>query len=399
MWLKIEPFDVFLFREAKPFTAGDNFHARSLFPPTPLPLVGALRSRIFTGLGVDFAAYKTGCRQKENNQPITDPELKNILEQYGSHEDLGNLSFMGPFLGDPEGDLLFSAPRDLVRNSDNKPVRLRPEQADSIGKITCKKPTLLQASLSGSDEGLASSAGYFIKGKDLRAYIANTPLALSHLSAREEVVADEARTGLTMNNKRTAATGLLYFVEYNRLQTGFSFLVQMRGFPKDTAGPLPKSGLLSLGGKSRPAAYDLLAEESYSLPDCPDLAGKSRFKLVLVAPAIFHQGWLPDGVRRDQEGNSYFFRIDDIRCTLVSALTDKPLPIGGWNLVKNRPRTMRQAVPAGGVYFFETDQPLTDSAAKKLQESCHLQCLMNNKSNLPPLYRQAGFGIGMVGLW
>jgi CRISPR-associated protein Cmr3 len=59
MWIKIEPLDVLLFRESKPFSAGENFRAAGRFPPSSLPLVGAIRSRALAHphLKVDVQTY------------------------------------------------------------------------------------------------------------------------------------------------------------------------------------------------------------------------------------------------------------------------------------------------------------------------------------------------------
>ena len=46
MWLNITPLDVTLFRDAKPFTAGEDTRAHSVFPPTPMPLAGAIKAKL-----------------------------------------------------------------------------------------------------------------------------------------------------------------------------------------------------------------------------------------------------------------------------------------------------------------------------------------------------------------
>lgn len=393
MWITITPLDVSLFREAKPFTAGDNFRAASLFPPTPLPLVGALRSRIFTSQGVNFYEYKDACRNLaggKREKPSS--EMATILEQFGSHQDLGKLSFQGPFLVNEEGNLLLPAPRDLAMDAAKKCILSKP--VEPVNGVCCKPPELWPVTLVNKTNRIESTADCFISLPGFSDYLKDSPNDIN-LFTKEELVLTETRTGLTLNNRRTAETGRLYFIEFNRLQEGCAYAMRVTGLEDGEKAPLPPSGFFSLGGESRPAAYE--TEQTYSLPGAPQLVGKNRFKLTLLAPAIFAQGWQPDFLQKDTSG--YYFMRDDIRCSMISAMADKPVPIGGWDLVNNRPRTMRLAVAAGSVYFFETDKPLTTEATDRLTETRHLQSWMAAKNEKLTLYRQAGFGLGVVGLW
>ena len=55
MRLFIEPSDVLLFRDGKPFSAGDDHAARSIFPPSPRTFQGAVRAAILSRHGFDMA--------------------------------------------------------------------------------------------------------------------------------------------------------------------------------------------------------------------------------------------------------------------------------------------------------------------------------------------------------
>ncbi|MGI2906704.1 type III-B CRISPR module-associated Cmr3 family protein [Tolypothrix sp. VBCCA 56010] len=82
-WYAIEPLDVLLFREAKPFTPGEGSWAKSQFPPLPITVFQALRS---------------------------------ALGEY-SHKDR-NLEFIGPFLLDSNEILWLPTPKDLLAVKD-----------------------------------------------------------------------------------------------------------------------------------------------------------------------------------------------------------------------------------------------------------------------------------------
>lgn len=75
-WYEIEPLDVLLFREAKPFSPGESSWAKGLFPPFPSTVFQALRSAL--------------------------------------DKDTKELNFMGTFLLDPQDRLCFPTPKDLV---------------------------------------------------------------------------------------------------------------------------------------------------------------------------------------------------------------------------------------------------------------------------------------------
>jgi CRISPR-associated protein Cmr3 len=56
----IEPLDVLLFRESKPFSGGEDHLARSVFPPPPSTVYAALRSHLLSCSFGRFEAFKKG---------------------------------------------------------------------------------------------------------------------------------------------------------------------------------------------------------------------------------------------------------------------------------------------------------------------------------------------------
>jgi CRISPR-associated protein Cmr3 len=86
-WFTIEPLDVLLFREAKPFSPGEGAWAKGQFPPMPITVFQALRSL------EDF--YGT---EKENKRR--------------------DLKFIGPFLMDEKNELWLPTPKDLIAIKD-----------------------------------------------------------------------------------------------------------------------------------------------------------------------------------------------------------------------------------------------------------------------------------------
>jgi CRISPR-associated protein Cmr3 len=79
-WYTLEPLDVLLFRESKPFSPGEGSWAKGLFPPMPNTVFQALRS----ALPRDITTNR-------------------------------DLDFLGPFLLDAEDTLWLPTPKDLLR--------------------------------------------------------------------------------------------------------------------------------------------------------------------------------------------------------------------------------------------------------------------------------------------
>jgi CRISPR-associated protein Cmr3 len=86
-WFTIEPLDVLLFREAKPFSPGEGSWAKSLFPPLPITVFQALRSLL----------------------ELTEREKKDKPRDVG---------FIGPFLMDAKEQLWLPTPKDLIAIKD-----------------------------------------------------------------------------------------------------------------------------------------------------------------------------------------------------------------------------------------------------------------------------------------
>ncbi len=100
-WYTIEPIDVLLFREEKPFSPGEGSWAKGKFPPMPITVFQAIRS----------ALPHYGYNQKDKKR---------------------NLTFIGPFLLDQQDTLWLPTPKDLlcVRKKDD-PTEAEDNHKDS----------------------------------------------------------------------------------------------------------------------------------------------------------------------------------------------------------------------------------------------------------------------------
>jgi CRISPR-associated protein Cmr3 len=84
IWHVVEPLDILMFREAKPFSPGEGAWAKGLFPPMPTTVFQAMRSALpFDNLAKD-------------------------------EQGLWRLDFLGPFLIDENEKLWLPTPKDLM---------------------------------------------------------------------------------------------------------------------------------------------------------------------------------------------------------------------------------------------------------------------------------------------
>jgi len=107
------------------------------------------------------------------------------------------------------------------------------------------------------------------------------------------------------------------------------------------------------------------------------------FKLFLATPAIFENGWLPYWIKEENlEGE-----FNGIKLRLIGCSIGKFNLIGGWNIVKEEPKPMHKAAPAGSVYYFEI---LDDSPPEAIKEAFHFR-------NISDINSEEGFGLSLIG--
>jgi len=75
-----------------------------------------------------------------------------------------------------------------------------------------------------------------------------------------------------------------------------------------------------------------------------------------------------------------------LKLKLLTAAVGKYSCIGGWDLVKKRPKPMFKAIPAGSVYYFE----LLEGKWEDVIDQFHFQ-------KHTDFYEKEGYGMTMVG--
>lgn len=345
-FLRLTPTDTLFFRDGRPYNQDDDglAHARSLFPPHPSTVTGAVRAALALGNGW-------------NGRGGWNAGLVTLLGD-GPDMEGGKIGF-GPLLLLRECGTawqpLYPAPLSLIAEAAAPPLGwgnfalrrpgppvdcdLGPGVRLPMGESGCdsrKAVTDLWLTPAGLALVLAGQAGELDptrQGTD------------RHLFHSRELWATEPRVGLERDNtSRTAVRGKLYAPVHVRLRQGVCLGVEVTG-PWDRMQP--PAPLVSLGGEHRTAHVEMVERPALPAPPAtlhPAPGGGECVTLSLVTPARVDAAWLtpngplPGGAR------------------IVSACLGKPVPIGGWDSRSNNgaargPRALRGFLPAGSTWF------------------------------------------------
>ena len=157
--------------------------------------------------------------------------------------------------------------------------------------------------------------------------------------------------------------------------------------PKDS---LPRTTVI--GSDGRTAMIESLPSEIFDPPSAlldSFKSGSSGLKLVVVTPALFERGWLPDGFTA---GNGiYIGYLPGVSSEVIlrAAFIQRPLFISGWDMSAGAAKTTSSMVAPGGIYFFERTDGIPFS--KQDAESLWLAPLGGRT--------EEGFGRVVPGVW
>lgn len=425
LWL-FAPRDSLFFGTGQPFNAGEVGTQRSHFPPNPATMQGAIRGILLQAHGADFDALGRGrcsvCDCPWDQCPVT--------RSVGAADDPESMEFSlrGPFVAvrtratSGAYDLLYPTPLDVA-------------SAHRTGTGTSGQKEMVR--LTPSSRAVATDLGYqhlptapegyenvsvpehsFLPADDFYRYLlGETPqpgtlLDLRPGSASQHTpVVEETRVGIGRKSRtHTVEEGMLYVTRHVRLDDRYVLAERVANFPDillDTKAAEPQKGIplnlppvVRLGGESRLSYLEIHPSHEGSRPPdgLPEGAmsqiadtldsqrtqqGVLRFRLVVLQPARFKEGWIPDGIDpRDWSGT-----LCGIPVRLVSACLGKPVVLGGWDMARRQPKPTAAYVPAGSVYFLES----TDPGCKGRQV---VEALHDHKIGLQT---KAGFGHVMVG--
>ena len=413
MWVLLEPEDVLLFRDSRPFTAGEDFRAEGRFPPLPPPVAGAIRSSLLQpalrAAGKTFADFADSAR--------TTPELQEIRDALGEADTMGRLHLAGPLVCRftpgivdvvDAAQPLFPLPADLLgqqvpRPSDGPPPGLRKPVRGLPGGLM---PMTIAAPQGAGSSGTSAETGEWLDMHAMTDYLTGavrvTPERLDDAPTDEET-----RTGIEIAaGSRTVESGKFYTVQVQRprWQSGKEKATGLLVQAQTPDGYPVRDGYLPLGGEGRSMYLRCLADYQPALDRdgartaiaqaiCRD---EGRFRLYLATPGVFAgvagNGVIPSALAAGQHAG--------LRFRLVALASGKPVLVGGWDLARGAPRPLRRAVPAGTVYYGQLESPCVEAALHLLAQF-HFRTTLQGEDALPEAaYRaQTGFGLTLVGAW
>ncbi len=406
MWVVLEPHDRLLFRDARPFTAGEAFRATSLWPPTPAPVAAAVKARLLKNRGVDLKDYADAVKSGNGR-------LREVIDDLGDTDSLGRLRMRGPLLcryGGQQVEVYFPLPYDL----NAKGASLAPLGSPLQGLEMNVRPSIPPAELLWQHESLTwmgEEETCVLSIKGLESYLRQGWLqpgaqeGVWHGVVRmADLAQEETHVGIMLQpGRRQVEPGMLYAAGFVRprdevQQTGHHIRTCLLVAVSQLDGQGVQRGALDgatlwLGGERR-ATTAIVLDDAVLAPlerlwaSAPPRC--SRVVVYLLTPAVFRKGWRPDAVEDDgvlQDGA--------VILKLKAAAVGKPLALGRWDLARGHPRPMLRAVPAGSVYHFELQQGTSfEAVVQLLHNTVFLQ--ERAEGDLGVLH-QMGFGWTMVG--
>lgn len=356
--LFLEPLDVWMFRDGRPFDAGQAHRAESRFPPLPLTVQGALRAYHLAVMRADVSFEDAGA----------------VEAAVGPADGWGPLRMCGPFVARraPSGrvERLFPPPADAVAAGDGTIARLpAPVLPPEWLRTNAATPALFPLWDSGRDgQPRKGEPRLWLPLADLERYLAREIVSGT---AEEAIWEREVRVGIAQDStRRVTVEGRYYEAAYVRLRAGYGLLVEFAGLEG-----WPERGLLALGGERRSASFEAVRVDA--LPAAPDPLPE-RFSVYLATPAWFDEGWRPRDWGALFEG----------QVELVTAAVPRYEVGGGFSLAGNQQRPSRRFVPAGSVYYFRAER----GTRLRPVDGCWWPAFTQWGA-------EVGFGVAVIGGW
>lgn len=340
----VEPTDTLFVRGNLAFgDAGE--HGASMMPPPPSLFAGAFRSALLGRDANEMSAFL-------NQGSCENPRLADCL---GTPEEPGTfrLSWLSlarlPYpTGEGTGgggmavESIHSLPADLLRLESG----FAPLQPRASGGLVASAGDLpLRATLITAKQEKPRTGVYLHQAGYAR-HLQGQALPTKHEIEAKQLYQRDPRLGIGLNaDARSVEEGLIYTTEGFAFLPGAGFLIGIDG----ADGLLAKDGLLRLGGDGRSARYREVSFQPDQVSGIPGADG--RFRVVLQTPALFSQGWLPDGITRHED--DYLLTGPGFTARLSCAALGRREIISGWDLYHWKPKPAQSAVPAGSVYWFD----------------------------------------------
>jgi CRISPR-associated protein Cmr3 len=276
-----------------------------------------------------------------------------------------------------------AVPNDLViRKDSSRPddiSLLELHQKDQlVAASNYTLPYLLRSPVSVKLENLSEKAfldidnfGNYLQGK-----------SIAEVVFKDDYLSFETKTGIERNDvTRTAKTGMLYSLKMIRTEGPYvpgtrkktHFLIGYDGVDLE----MPQT--LRFGGQGKQVScFEWLMNINIPAPQVED---DLIFKMLLVTPGIFEEGWLPAALLA-------YYSVE-----VVAAAIGKIMLIGGWDMKQVGPKPMLKAVPAGSVYFLRGKKNGSQKFIDDFHGTTLVYSLSASKDNADKGYNKVYFGL------
>jgi CRISPR-associated protein Cmr3 len=197
-------------------------------------------------------------------------------------------------------------------------------------------PEVERDAADGAEGRLEAGAGHWVTLGGLQRILRGELPGAAEIIHERALWIGEGRVGIARTpESRTVADGALYSTRHVRPAAGVSLGLEVEGVP---AGWRRLDGdVFPLGGESRLAACEAWDAKAAIAFDGPARDAHTAV-IVALTPVLLGGGELAiPGAR------------------IVSACTERPLRIGGWDSGARAPLPLRNAAPPGSVWFCEVD--------------------------------------------
>jgi CRISPR-associated protein Cmr3 len=360
MEIKIQPLDTLFFRDGKPFEKGENTWADGMMLPNPTVLYGALRTAFASANNISFKDIFI--EDNEDNERkflspkdfsiqriyyyVNDAEVLPLPLDYVEHQKSKNIK-------ETEKDNKFYEVHQLEMNDVKKKV------------INSKDKRNNYYLLAKNKEQVEEFANGLFDVSQLENYLSNE-LKSVEVHQLSDYVEPEPKIGISRGNAtKVSEDGNLFRVDMQR-SNKFQIGVSSKTIYSDFAD------LIKLGGETKIANLSIDEDSFFGIHRKIEF-NNNRFKIYFSSPVILING----------EPN---LEKIGIVANLITSIIGKPLNIGGFNIVENRPKTMYKVIPAGSVFYYEAENDVS---------------LLNDKQgiSLSDKLSEQGFGTCYFGTW
>lgn len=351
MMIRIKAVDTLFFRDASPFTKGEDMWANGIFPPNLSTIYGALRSAYFAN-----CIEKLKCAGDDENDPTKDLRIQGIYYEI-------------------DEEIYVPLPIDCVKFKNTMDNNVQILSIIKKRGFYSSHPT---THMLKSIQSVENIVGGLMKIEDFQKYLDNKEGVFKDILETGKLIIQEPKIGISIDsNKGASEEAMLYRVGMQRWNS-LSILVGFTGLD------IPEKGLMKLGAEGKAVSYSKVDFEKI-MTEVGTNKNCNLFKLYLLTPAIFDKGWIPKWVKKNSENGQFIGEYKELRLKLISASIGKPISIGGFDMRKREPKPMYKAVPQGSIYYFE----ILEGDMKKVKR------IFNNKT-ISDVDEKMGYGIAYV---